>query len=111
MHGISRGLRSVAGVAVMALSLGGFAAVTAQAAPAPSTSASSSTGNPYSPAYQHPYRHGVLPTITQLQKMKSYDQSHPSAAAAATGSETLSYGGGIDNIGVQSGHSKVYLVF
>jgi hypothetical protein len=30
--------------------------------------------------------------------------------AAATGSETLSYGGGVDGIGVQSGHSKVYLV-
>ena len=29
----------------------------------------------------------------------------------ATGTETLSYGGGIDGIGVQSGHSKVYLVF
>ena len=31
--------------------------------------------------------------------------------AAATGSQTLSYGGGVDGIGVQSGHSKVYLVF
>jgi serine protease len=30
--------------------------------------------------------------------------------AAATGSQTLSYGGGVDGIGVQSGHSKVYLV-
>ncbi|MEY9871806.1 hypothetical protein ABH931_001279 [Streptacidiphilus sp. MAP12-33] len=33
------------------------------------------------------------------------------ATAAATGQETLSYGGGVDGIGVQSGHSKVYLVF
>ncbi|KDN88152.1 putative Ig domain-containing protein [Kitasatospora cheerisanensis] len=31
--------------------------------------------------------------------------------AAATGQQTLSYGGGVDGIGVQSGHSKVYLVF
>jgi serine protease len=30
---------------------------------------------------------------------------------AATGPKTLSYGGGVDGIGVQSGHSKVYLVF
>jgi len=30
--------------------------------------------------------------------------------AAATGSRTLSYGGAVDGIGVQSGHSKVYLV-
>src|SRR4051794_20682976 len=40
--------------------------------------------------------------------MKSWQQSHPSAA---TGPKTLSYGGGVDGIGVQSGHSKVYLVF
>ena len=30
---------------------------------------------------------------------------------AVTGTQTLSYGGGVDGIGVQSGHSKVYLVF
>ena len=66
--------------------------------------------NPYSPAYQHPYRHGVIPTIAQLAKMRSYNATHP-AAVTATGPETLSYGGGIDGIGVQSGHSKVYIVF
>jgi serine protease len=33
------------------------------------------------------------------------------ASFAATGPKTLSYGGGVDGIGVQSGHSKVYLVF
>ncbi|MBS2961452.1 putative Ig domain-containing protein [Actinocrinis puniceicyclus] len=42
--------------------------------------------------------------------MKQYQATHP-AATTATGPETLSYGGGIDGIGVQSGHSKVYLVF
>ena len=69
-----------------------------------------STTNPYSPAAGHSYRHGVLPTIGTLQKMKNYDAAHPNAVTA-TGPETLSYGGGIDGIGVQSGHSKVYLVF
>jgi serine protease len=42
--------------------------------------------------------------------MKAWDAAHHSPKAA-TGPETLSYGGGIDGIGVQSGHSKVYLVF
>src|SRR3954468_10774130 len=80
-------------------------AVPAQAAPSPSASGVS---NPYSPAYGHAYRHGVLPTRSVHAKMKSWQQSHPAAAA---GSRTLSYGGGVDGIGVNSGHSKVYLVF
>jgi serine protease len=80
------------------------------AVPAPSnSSAASSANNPYSPQYQHPYRHGAIPTISQLAKMNSYSASHNSPAV--TGPETLSYGGGIDGIGVQSGHSKVYIVF
>ncbi|MEY9935941.1 putative Ig domain-containing protein [Streptacidiphilus sp. MAP5-3] len=33
------------------------------------------------------------------------------ATAAATGQETLSYGGGTDGVGVMDGHVKVYLVF
>jgi len=72
--------------------------------------AAANSANPYSPAYQHPYRHGVIPTIAQQAKMNSYSAAHPSAVTA-TGPETLSYGGGIDGIGVQSGHSKVYIVF
>ncbi len=74
------------------------------------TSNSVSPANPYSPAAGHPYRHGVIPTIGQQHKMNSYATAHPNTAAA-TGTETLSYGGGVDGIGVQSGHSKVYLVF
>ena len=66
--------------------------------------------NPYSPSYQHSYRHGVVPTIQQNNKMKSWAAGQVTPNAA-TGPETLSYGGGIDGIGVQSGHSKVYLVF
>ncbi|WP_063774229.1 putative Ig domain-containing protein [Streptacidiphilus rugosus] len=93
------GLTSLAAVGALAFGV----------APQANAAASSPTANPYSPAYQHPYRHGVLPTIGQNAKMKSWDASH--ASPAATGPETLSYGGGIDGIGVQSGHSKVYLVF
>ncbi|HEY4459349.1 MAG TPA: Ig domain-containing protein [Pseudonocardiaceae bacterium] len=95
----------------MTLALGGITAVAAQATPAQTGhGASAPAANPYSPQYQHPYRHGALPTIGQLSKMRSYDQTHPQATTA-TGPETLSYGGGIDGIGVQSGHSKVYFVF
>ncbi|MFD8079831.1 putative Ig domain-containing protein [Streptomyces sp. NPDC059718] len=66
--------------------------------------------NPYSPAHQHPYRHGVIPTLQQNAKMKVWAASHVSPAV--TGPQTLSYGGGIDGIGVNRGSkSKVYLVF
>src|SRR5690349_11331809 len=71
--------------------------------------------NPYSPAYGHPYRHGVIPTRDQHAKMKQWESAH-AVHAAATGSETLSYGGGTSsssqgNVGVMDGHVKVYLVF
>jgi serine protease len=109
-----RGARaSLAAVASVALAAGMSMIATSPASAAVANtpgSATATTTNPYSPTYQHPYRHGALPTVQQLAKMKAYQTAHP-AVAAATGPETLSYGGGIDGIGVQSGHSKVYLVF
>ena len=42
--------------------------------------------------------------------MKQWANAHRSAALAATGSKTLSYGGAINGVGVLSGQSKVYLV-
>jgi putative Ig domain-containing protein len=63
--------------------------------------------NPYSPAYHHAYRHGAVPTIGQLAKMRQWAHGHPAALAASN----LNYGGGIDGIGVTTGHEKVYLVF
>ena len=95
-----------------ALIAGGMLAAAPQAvaAPAASQASSGSVANPYSPAYQHPYRHGALPTLQQHAKMKAWAASQKSASVA-TGPKTLSYGGGVDGIGVQSGHSKVYLVF
>jgi putative Ig domain-containing protein len=63
--------------------------------------------NPYSPTTGHPYRHGAVPTLETNAKMKAWQHAN----FAATGPKTLSYGGGVDGIGVQSGHSKVYLVF
>ncbi|MFF2501801.1 putative Ig domain-containing protein [Streptomyces sp. NPDC058067] len=104
--------RVLTGLASLSLVTGAMVAAASQAdaAPAPVSTQSHSVTNPYSPAYKHAYRHGVLPTRQQQAKMKSWQSTHPSPNVA-TGPETLSYGGGIDGIGVQSGHSKVYLVF
>jgi len=63
--------------------------------------------NPYSPAYHHSYRNGVVPTRSQYAKMQQWSRSHPHPASA----NNLNYGGGIDGIGVTTGHEKVYLVF
>jgi PKD repeat protein len=87
--------------------------------------------NPHSPRYGHPYRHGVHPTRETHEKMKAWEAANrgvvrPADAehkergnggvtqptvTAATGPETLSFGGGVDSIGVTSGAPKVYLVF
>jgi serine protease len=64
--------------------------------------------NPYSPAYHHAYRHGVTPTLAQQQKMNQWAATHPRPKVSAN---DLNYGGGIDGIGVTTGHQKVYLVF
>ncbi|MEU3518909.1 hypothetical protein ABZ770_27155 [Streptomyces sp. NPDC006654] len=101
---------TLTGLASLSLVTAAALASVPQAAAAPQATGHTARSNPYSPAYQHPYRHGVIPTIQGNAKMKSWAAGHP-AAAAATGPQTLSYGGGIDGIGVQSGHSKVYLVF
>jgi serine protease len=82
--------------------------VSAVAAPPPGKG--NPVTNPYSPAYGHAYRHGVLPTQAVEAKMRNWAKTHHNSTAA-TGPETLSYGGGVDGIGVQSGHSKVYIVF
>jgi serine protease len=68
------------------------------------------TGNPYAPNYGHAYRHGAVPTREAHGRMKQYQSLHAASTAAATGSQTLSYGGGVDGIGVTSGTPKVYIV-
>ena len=103
-------MRAAAGLGTAAITL--FAAAATAGAANSSSSSASGNANPYSPTYNHPYRHGAVPNIQQYQKQKAWDASHPAASPAATGPETLSYGGGIDGIGVMSGgKSKVYLVF
>ncbi|WP_181442479.1 putative Ig domain-containing protein [Streptomyces tateyamensis] len=62
--------------------------------------------NPYSSTLNA----SKIPGIKQYEAQKRDRLAHQ-LSAAATGQQTLSYGGGVDGIGVQSGHSKVYLVF
>src|SRR5258707_13116602 len=88
--------------------------------------------NPHLPRYGHPYRQGCPPTGETQEKMKAWEAANrgvvrpadaehkergsvgatePAIAAAATGPETLSFGGGVDSIGVATGAPKGYLVF
>lgn len=67
--------------------------------------------NPFSPAYNHEYRHGVLPTLETHAKMKAWREANTAAAVngaakAATGPQTLAFGGG----SVISAAPRVYLV-
>jgi serine protease len=70
------------------------------------------TANPYAPAYGHAYRHGAVPTREALQRMRAWEAARQAAGPLdLLGLNTLSYGGGIDGIGVTSGTPRVYLVF
>jgi len=101
-------LITVAAVTAL-LTLAGSAIATGSESNSTSNTASQQAGNPYAPNYGHAYRHGAVPTREAQLKMKQYSALH-TATAAATGTETLSYGGGVDGIGVTSGTPKVYLV-
>jgi hypothetical protein len=92
---------AVLAAGVMALAVG-----SASAAPATHTTARPVL-NPYSPAYGHAYRHGVIPTMQRASQMQRWAAAHPAAKSA----NDLNYGGGIGGIGVTDGHEKVYLVF
>jgi len=90
---------------------GGLAVVASGANASAGQPAAAPVANPYSPAYQHAYRHGAVPTIQQAQKMQQWTNAHPTSPQAVTAANDLNYGGGIDGIGVTTGHEKVYLVF
>src|ERR1700712_5664211 len=103
----TKGLAVLVGAAAVAATA---MSVSATAAPAPSGTAA----NPYSPSYQHSYRHGAIPTLQTKANMAQWDSKHAAAVtpnAPNSTTRTLSYGGGVDGIGVTTGHSKVYLVF
>ncbi|HEX6499465.1 MAG TPA: hypothetical protein VF054_10590, partial [Micromonosporaceae bacterium] len=85
----------------LALSVGALAAAAG--------SANAAAPNPYSPAYQHPYRHGAVPTRETASAMQGWAASHH-VTPNASGSGQLRYGGGVDGIGVTTGAPRVYLV-
>jgi hypothetical protein len=94
----------------LALSLVAMQTGSAAAGPAAlAAQGSSGASNPYSPAYGHPYRHGVVPTRGEQAKMDAYAASH--AHTTSSSPETLAYGGGVDGVGVTDGTPQVYLVF
>ncbi|MEV4558166.1 putative Ig domain-containing protein, partial [Kitasatospora sp. NPDC049285] len=118
-------LAALTGVASLTLAAAGLAATVApaQAATAPDAPSAAVSGqahhnaatadsgisnefNPYSSALTQ----STIPGMKQYAAKKQNLLAHQ-LQAAATGQQTLSYGGGVDGIGVQSGHSKVYLVF
>ncbi len=101
-------LKAVATSALLVLTAG--AAIATNGA-GNSNSSTQPTKNPYAPAYGHPYRHGAFPTRQAWSRMKQYQALQATTTTtAATGTETLSFGGGIDGIGVTSGTPKVYIV-
>ena len=74
--------------------------------------------DPFSPAFHHHYRHGVVPTRNASRQMRAWAAQHPAlaqrtrpAAQQAPPDNNLVYGGGVDGIGVTTGHEQVYLVF
>jgi len=73
--------------------------------------------NPYHPAYDHPWRHGAVPTQETKGKMDEWNKEfyHHGAAFASTQPTSsqgqLTFGGGVSGVGVGSGQVKVYLVF
>jgi serine protease len=75
------------------------------------------TNNPYHPAYNHPNRHGALPTQETKAAMDNWNNEffHKGAAFASTQPSSsagqLTFGGGTGGVGVGSGQVKVYLVF
>ncbi|MFJ8442643.1 putative Ig domain-containing protein [Kitasatospora griseola] len=118
-------LTALTGAASLVIAAAGIAAAAAPAnasTPQPAAASASVSGqahhgsagtggisnefNPFSPALTD----STVPGMKQYAKQKQQLIANQ-PQAAATGQQTLSYGGGVDGIGVQSGHSKVYLVF
>ncbi len=99
---------TAAAVFLLAAGTGTQAFATTQAGPARMATSGGPVTNPYSPAYHHPYRHGVVPTIGRARQMRTWASQH---GAATIQPNDLNYGGGVGGIGVTTGPEKVYLVF
>jgi Putative Ig domain len=97
-------------VFLLAAGTGAQALAATQAGPPRMATSGGPVTDPYSPAYHHSYRHGVVPTTGRARQMRTWASQH-AAAIHALSANDLNYGGGIDGIGVTTGHEKVYLVF
>jgi len=76
------------------------------------TAHAEASANPYAPAHAHAYRHGAIPTRETTARMQAWEHAHAASFAAPTASTgRLAFGGGVKGVGVNSGKSKVYLVF
>jgi PASTA domain/Putative Ig domain len=103
-----RGTRvAIAATAIVAVVLSSSPAQ-AQFTPADPAASTKGSTNPYAPSYQHPYRHGAVPTRSAKANIDVHQARQSPATAAAN---NLRYGGGVDGIGVTTGHPQVYLVF
>jgi hypothetical protein len=108
-HFPRRRAAALASAAVLSAGLLAMSAGAAGAAPAAHHAAAGHVTNPYSPAYGHSYRYGAMPTIARWHQMRAWAAAHHESLTASA--NDLNYGGGIDGIGVTTGHEKVYLVF
>ncbi len=116
LHRKTLGLSAAVLVSLLA---GGLAATAALADPGNGNGNGQQnwTNNPYHPAYDHPWRHGVVPTLETKAKMDEWNKEfyHHGAAFASTqpspSQGQLTFGGGVSGVGVGSGQVKVYLVF
>ncbi len=114
----SRAGRGVHGLRRLLVLLAATCASAAVATPSASAASSASAvtatpvaaggagvANPYREiTLGHPYRHGVVPSLTWLR-------SHSIPTNQASGGGNLSYGGGLDGVGVTTGRPEIYLVF
>ena len=91
-------------LAVAAL-LGGGAAFAATVGAAAQTTAATSYSTTQLTA-GHAYRHGVVPAVAPASSKRGV-----APALHATSSQNLSFDGGLDGVGVTTGHEQVYLVF
>ena len=76
----------------------------------PSQAASAKPVDPYSPAYQHPYRHGAVPSQEASARMKQWTAGNDKVVPFDS-ANNISYNGGVDGIGVTTGKERVYLIF
>ena len=106
-------MRLSAAVALGGLATGGVALASGAASDGDATRL---VDNPLAPAYGHPYRHGAVPTREAQRLMDRWTRAQiptptPPPLLPSFNPNTLSYGGGVDGIGVTSGTPRVYLVF